>query len=198
MTASFLADLNIASQPFRRERAQNAVWAVAAVALFISLIVLSLLFVHQRSEAADLRRGNEAQRRELARLQRLQAQFAGVLAKPQNADVLSRSVMLNELIARRSVSWTRVFEDLETVLPANVRLLSVRLPQVNAESGPGRNKVELDMWVGSERPDAVIEVLKHLQTSPLFGAASVMTQTPPAQNDPLFKYRLTVAYAQKL
>jgi len=26
----------------------------------------------------------------------------------------------------------------------------------------------------------------------------VMTQTPPTQNDPLYKYRVTVSYAQKL
>jgi type IV pilus assembly protein PilN len=52
--------------------------------------------------------------------------------------------------------------------------------------------------VGTDRPDAVIDFLKKLQESPLFGAAQVMTQTPPSQNDPLYKYRVTVPYAQKL
>jgi hypothetical protein len=54
------------------------------------------------------------------------------------------------------------------------------------------------MTVGTDRPEAVIDLLKHLQGSPLFGSAQVMAQSPPTQNDPLYKYRLNVAYAQKL
>jgi hypothetical protein len=52
--------------------------------------------------------------------------------------------------------------------------------------------------VGTDRPDAVIQLLKRLQESSLFGAASVVNQQPPTQNDPLYRYRVTVAYAQKL
>jgi type IV pilus assembly protein PilN len=52
--------------------------------------------------------------------------------------------------------------------------------------------------VGTDKPEGVIDLLKHLQESPLFGAAKVERQQPPSQNDPLYKYQLTVAYAQKL
>jgi hypothetical protein len=58
--------------------------------------------------------------------------------------------------------------------------------------------VQLDMLVASERSDAVIGLLKNLEQSRLFGSATVVTQTPPTQNDPFYKYRVTVAYAQKL
>jgi hypothetical protein len=37
-----------------------------------------------------------------------------------------------------------------------------------------------------------------LGSSKLFGDASVMSQAPPTQNDPNYKYRVTVAYAQQL
>jgi len=40
--------------------------------------------------------------------------------------------------------------------------------------------------------------LKRLEASSLFGAASVVSQQPPTQNDPLYKYRVTVNYAQQL
>jgi hypothetical protein len=198
MIAFLPSDINIASQPFRRERAQNAALAAGGVLLACSLLLLVSLIVHSRGQARHLRRIINSQKAQLTSLQRAQAQYSTVLGKPGNAEVFAQSVLLNELIARRAVSWTRVFEDLGTVLPSNMRLLSIQLPQVNAENGTGRNRVRLDMWVGTEQPASVIGLLKKLEGSALFGDASVMTQAPPTQNDPLYKYRLTVAYAQQL
>jgi hypothetical protein len=198
MIAFSASDINLASQPFRRERAQNAAMAAGSIALLLSLILFCTLILRSRSQAADLRKVIEGQRSQLAALERSQKEYSGVLSKPANADVFAQSVLLNELIAHRAVSWTRVFEDLGTVLPNNMRLLSIRLPQVAAENGTGRNRVQLDMWVGTERPAAVIEFLKKLESSKLFGDASVMSQAPPTQNDPNYKYRVTVSYAQQL
>jgi Tfp pilus assembly protein PilN len=191
-------EINLASKPFRRERAENALLAGICVLLACSLLVLTGLFLQTRSRAADLRRQIDAQTSMLRKLQTQQVKFSSVLRRPENADVFSQSVFLNELIARRGVSWTRVFEDLGTVLPPNMRLLAIRLPQVPKEDASGMNRVQLDMIVGSEKPEVVIVLLKKLQESSLFDAAKVITQTPPTQNDPLYKYRVTVAYAQKL
>ncbi len=190
--------INIASQPFRRERAQNAAFALICAGLSFSLLVLISLIVHERAQAADLRRVISIENAELGRLEAEQTQFSTVLSKPENADVFSRSVFLNEIIARRGVSWTHVFKDLETVMPSNVRLMGIRLPQVAGDSSTGENHVELDMMVGTQQPEAIIDLLKRLQGSALFGPAQVMIQQPPTQNDPLYKYRVTVAYAQKL
>ena len=198
MMAFSPSDINIASQPFKRERAQNAMLAGGALALIVSLLVLVTLILHARVEATDLRTRINAQKVELARLQQAQSAYSMVLSKPRNADVFAQSVLLNELIAKRAVSWTRVFQDLGTVLPGDMRLLSIRLPQVAAENGTGRNRVQLDMWVGAEKPASVVAFLKKLESSKLFGDASVMTEAPPTQNDSLHKYRLTVAYAQQL
>lgn len=190
--------INLASQPFRRERAENAAYALICAVLAFSLLILVSLIMHARGQAAQLRGGIEAQDRQLKALQRQDAQFSAILTRPQNADVFSRSVFLNELIARRGVSWTHVFEDLEKVMPSNMRLMGIRLPQVAAEQSTELNHIELEMTVGTDRPDSVIELLRHLEESPLFGSAQVMSQNPPTQNDPLFKYRLNVAYVQKL
>ena len=198
MSTFSVTAINLASQPFRRERAQNAAFALICAGLTFSLLVLLSLILHARAQAADLRRVIEGENRQLHAIEREQAQFSTVLARPENADVFARSVFLNEIIARRGVSWTRVFQDLDTVMPGNVRLMGIRLPQVAAQDEGGMNRVQLDMVVGTDRPDAVIELLKRLQQSSLFGPAQVMVQQPPTQNDPLYKYRVTVAYAQKL
>ena len=190
--------INLASHPFRRERAQNAAFGLICVVLICSLMIMISLILHSRAQAADLRRGIDADTAELRRLEREQAQFSTFLAKPENADVFAKNTFLNELIARRAVSWTRVFKDLETVLPLDMRLVGVRLPQVATEDSSGANRVQLDMEVGADRPDVIIELLKRLQTSPLFGAAKMVAQQPPTQNDRLYRYRVTVEYAQNL
>ena len=61
-----------------------------------------------------------------------------------------------------------------------------------------RNQVLLDMVVGSQSPEPVITFLKQLQTSPRFGPATVHNSAPPTDNEPLYRYRVSVNYAQKL
>ncbi|MBV9306359.1 MAG: hypothetical protein JOZ45_09480 [Acidobacteriaceae bacterium] len=190
--------INLASQPFRRERAQNAILVGACAALLCSLLVLVVLITSERKQAAGLRQDISAERAELQKFQREGAQFSGVLARPENADVLANSVFLNDLIARRAISWTVVFRDLEHTLPPNMRLSGVRLPQVAGADANGADRVQLDMIVETNRPETLIELLKKLAASNLFGSAQVRGQQPPTQNDPLYKYSVTVTYAQKL
>jgi type IV pilus assembly protein PilN len=198
MSNRSLAAVNLASQPFRRERAQNVALGLVCVLLTCSFLVgLSLIF-SARQHAQDIRREINSEEAELQKLRRDEGGFSAFLAKPDNADVFSRNVFLNELIARRAVSWTVVFRDLEKTLPANMRLEGLRLPQVSGQDSTGTNRVMLDMIVGTTQPETFIELLKRLQQSPLFGDAQVLGQQPPTQNDPLFKFRVTVAYAQKL
>jgi len=198
MKNSSLGAINLASQPFRRERAQNVALGLICLLLMCSFLVGLSLFFSGRRHADDIRRKIGKEEAQLRTLRRDEGGFASFLAKPDNADVFSRNVFLNELIARRAVSWTVVFRDLEKPLPANMRLEGLRLPQVSGPEPTGTNRVLLDMVVGTAQPETFIELMKRLQESPLFGAAQVLGQQPPTQNDPLFKFRVTVAYAQKL
>jgi hypothetical protein len=191
------ASINLALSPFKAERARTAAVAVACGVLTLSLLVLTGLILHERQQASALRTVIGQQRTTMDSLRRQQMHVMSVLAKPDNADVFSRSVFLNELISRRAVSWTRVFEDLQPVLPYNVQLISVRMPQVPPSDTAATNHLQLDMVVGTERPEAVVEFMGRLIASPLFGAARLVNQQPPTQSDRLYRYRITVAYVQK-
>jgi len=197
MMGNTVGAINLASEPFRRERARNAALVAGCALLSISLIVLISMVLHERGRAAKLRKEIEVQRVADAKYQRDQARFRSILGKSENADVFSESAFLNQLIARRAVSWTMVFDDLQTVLPYNVRLVSVRLPQVAAGDDPSSNHIQLDMFVGAEHHEAVVELLTRLERSPRFGSAALVSQQPPAQNEPFFRYRVSVPYVQK-
>lgn len=198
MTKRASIAINLASDPFRRERADNLTFAGICGLLLCLLGVLFGLILHERAQASDLRRQIAHEEEQLTHLQREQSQYSAVLTKPENAGTFAYSVFMNQIIARRAVSWTRLFQDLGTVMPSNVRLLAIRLPQVDSDDPNSPSRVELDMVVGTTQPESVIGLFKNLGKSALFGAALIVTQNPPDQNDPLYKYRITVPYDQKL
>lgn len=190
--------VNLATQPFRPERAYNAVLGIVSACLLCSLLVMLSFVGGEHARATDLRRSIEAENAALRKAQQDQARFSAILGKAESSDVFGVSVFLNELIARRAVSWTRVFHDLGTVMPNDVQLIGVRLPQVPSEDASGVNHLHLDMLLGTDKPEEVLDLLKRLQDSKMFGAAQMMAQQPPTQNDPLYKFRVRVAYDQKL
>lgn len=185
--------INLASEPFRRDRPLLVASALLVGVLLITLVVQAGAIIAARKQAADTRKLLDRLNGQLAKVKGEQAQLDATLARPENAEVLERSQFLNTLIERKAISWTKIFADLEKVIPYNVRLVSVKLPQVTAE-----NQVQLDMFVGAESFGPVLEFLKRLETSPQFGPTSVISSVPPSQTEKLWKYRVSVSYAQKL
>jgi type IV pilus assembly protein PilN len=185
--------INLASEPFRGDRPMVVASAVCSVLLAGLLATLTYLIVVERSRAADARVAVTRLSNEVRTMATEQAKLDATLRQPDNASVLERSLLLNTLVDRKSVSWARIFADLEQVLPPNVRVIQVRLPQIDA-----RNQVLLDMVIGAQGPAPVIEFLRNLQSSPRFGPATVHNSASPTDNEPLYRYRVSVNYAQKL
>lgn len=184
--------VNLASQPFRRDRPILMASALVGLLLVVTLVILISLAMLDRRRSADTRRVTERLQRQLRAVAAEQTRLDAVLRRPENAEVLERSLFLNTLLHRKGISWTRIFADLEKTEPHNVRIVSIR-PQVTSE-----NQIYLEMTVGAESQEPVMEFLTRLEASPLFGATTVYTISAPSQTDPLFRYRVSVNYAQKL
>jgi len=183
--------INLASQPFRRDRAMLVASVTVSLLLCATLGVLVWLAMTDRTQLADVRRDISRQTAELQKVQAEQAKLDAILRRPENAEVLERSVFLNSLLRRKGISWTQILADLEKTLPYNVRIIQVR-PVVDAQ-----NHVTLDMQLGAESPVPVIEAWKKLAQEP-FGSPEMMTQQSPTQAEPLWRYRVSVNYDQKL
>jgi hypothetical protein len=185
--------INLASEPFRRDR-QVLVASAALGVLLIVLLGWQLITINsKRHQSADIQVRINRVNGQLRTITSEQAKLNATLRKPENAEVLERSVFLNTLIDRKSISWTRIFADLEKVMPPTVRLVSVRLPEVDTQ-----NEVQLDMLIGAKEVLPLIELVKRLEASPQFGPTNVQTSQPPSQTDPSYRYHVTVSYAQKL
>ena len=185
--------INLATEPFRRDR-PVIVGAVALSLLLVAgLVIQGLVIWSERGEAADTRLLLDRLNRQENTITLEQRKFDATLNQPANALVLERSLFLNLLIQHKAISWTKLFSDLEKVMPADVRLVTVRLPQVDSQS-----HVWLDMTVASREILPVLDLVKKLEGSEQFSNTQIMTQMPPSQTEPFLRCRLTVSYAQKL
>jgi type IV pilus assembly protein PilN len=184
--------VNLASEPFRRDRAMLVASGAVGALMAVVLAMLVSLALSERALMADSLAETERIEGELRRLNAEQGRLTAILRKPENAEVLDRSLFLNTLIYRKGISWTRIFADLESMTPYNVRIISIR-PQLDP-----RNRVFLDMVIGAEGTGPVLDFLRKLEGSELFGATAVENSLAPTQTEPLFRYRISVSYARQL
>src|SRR4051794_12355306 len=104
--------INLSSEPFRKDRPILIASGVCAVLLTALLSVLVFLIVSERGRQRETRASVERLNNQLRNTAIEQAKYDAMLRQPANAEVLQRSLMLNTLLERKSVSWTRIFADL--------------------------------------------------------------------------------------
>lgn len=189
---SMRVELNLATQPFGNRRLFWLVCGMAAVVLVALAAVLVVQYARNHDASPQVARREVELRGELARLGSTEAQLRRTLQDPVNAPVLERSLFLNDLLYRKGISWTRTFGDLEEILPPRVLMMGIR-PEVTVE-----NKVRLEMQVGAETQDDFVDFLRALENSELFGPPTVGAYSPPNENQPLYRYQVTVSYEQRL
>jgi Tfp pilus assembly protein PilN len=183
--------INLATQPFRKDRAAMVASGAVAMVLVISLGALVSIDQVDRQQSAGLRAEVARLNRRLRTVSAEEQKLETMLHEPHNATVLETSVFINDLIYHKSVSWSRLFADLEKTVPYNVKVMALH-PAVNS-----RNEVMLDMTVGAEKPEAIEDLLRAFEKSPIFGPVFQRTMQAPTQSEPLYRIRMTVPYAQK-
>ena len=185
-------ELNMATRPFGRRRLVGGLSGLAAVLLTAAAVVMVVIYSQQRELPPELTARQGELRAELAALGAEEAKLRRTLQDPANSIVLERSLFLNRLLHRKGISWTKTFADLETILPPRVQMMQIR-PEVTDS-----HNVALSMQVGAETPADFIELLIALETSELFDSPNLRGSAPPSDNQPLFRYQLTVSYDQQL
>ena len=184
--------INLASQPFRRDRALIVASTLVCLLLVASLGVLIHLANEDNKQLGDVRHEVANLKKQVQTLTDQQAKLNGVIHQPQNETVLERSVFINSLLLRKGISWNQIFTDLEKTIPYNVKLTRIR-PSVDDQG-----RVTLDMILASDSVVPMVGALKAFQDNPLFGAVQMKSRIPPTQTEPLYRLALDVTYAQKL
>src|SRR5579884_2447559 len=165
--------INLSTEPFRRDRPIIVGTIAASVVLVLLLLVEGVSIWSQRGQAADWRMALDRLNKQMRVVNADQQKQDAVLNQPANAEVLEQSLFLNLLISHKAISWTKLFADLEQVMPADVRLITVRLPQVDSDG-----HVWLDMTVAAKESASMLPLVQRLESTPQFSNYELLSTLP--------------------
>lgn len=177
--------LNLAARPFRDYRPLYAV--VVAASIVIAFLMLNNIDAYYRYV-----RETETTRNEISRIEK---QIEQERTRTQNAQTAIKSIdlqtlggqtrFINERLAERAFSWSELLDRLETVIPPNVRIISI---------SPGFEPsgfVRLNLSCESKTADGMVQTIARFQQNLAFSRPfpSAHTRTPAG-----YTFGLTVQY----
>jgi type IV pilus assembly protein PilN len=161
---------NLASRPYRDYR---PVWAVAAALLLLT----GALFAYNLSTAWRYFATTQETRAEIADLEtsiakeRVRAADArAALARYDTVSLRTRSRFVNDRIAERAFSWSGLLDDLERVVPNDVRL-------VRLDPNPtGGGAYEISMDCRAKTDEGMVDLIQSF-----FASARFSQPTPSSE-----------------
>jgi hypothetical protein len=163
-------DLNLSTRPFPAYRLVNIGLAIILGGLLVLSAWQAVGFARFSRMAHGLQSTETDARVEAETLGKQVADVESRLDRPEATAKLTEIGFFNRLITRKNLHWTRLFADLEEMVPNNVHLVSLR-PDV-AASGAIILQIELK---GRSIGD-ISEFIHRLEKSPLFQSITVSNE----------------------
>jgi Tfp pilus assembly protein PilN len=159
-----ITKLNLATRPFRN---RTLPYLATALLLMISAVigVYCLATLKQNKDRNDLLvKAVQERQAEIARLKG-EGEKVQQLLTPEQKELLTAS---HKLIANKAFGWSRLFADLEGVLPASVSASRITVDNIYQDGD--RIKAELEFSVLSKDYPAVMAMIDNMNNSGLFRA----------------------------
>ena len=181
-------NLNLASKPFNNRLLP---WLLTIFILFISMI--GLLIVVRYTYVA--RRQADAIQ---AEINNLRTQEQGLL---KNATEVKQSMTpeqlqalqgAHQLVDRKRFSWTRLLSDLETALPATVRVTRIAVRDVGSQGD--QMLAELELAVFAKSSTSVTEMISDMDRQGIFRAELRAQNLQKGRGESGTEYELFVVY----
>ena len=166
--------INLASTPYENAGRFYVQWGLALAVLVAITALLAVAAARTWRVNHALTRSISEERARLDKLNDEERADLAILNEPQNRDVRERSLALNALIVRKSFSWTRIFNDLEKMMPSRLHVVSIA-PQLTAN-----NQLQIRMMVAGSSREKAIELVQNMEKAPDFHNAQIVAETANA------------------
>jgi type IV pilus assembly protein PilN len=168
-------DINLATRPYEDAGEFWMRWGTAVGLLLV--LTLTLLGWTTRSwlNAGRDRENIARLGQQIDKLDRERAEAQAFLDLSANRSTRDQSQFVNGLIQRKAFSWTRVFEDLEQVMPPDLHVVSLK-PDLNEQ-----NEMQLDMRVSGTTRVAVVDLIHRMEGSKHFQGAQLVQEGPSGE-----------------
>jgi type IV pilus assembly protein PilN len=185
-------DINLATRPYEDAREFWTHWGLGVGLLAIVTLFLLGVTVNDWIKAGRDRQDIARIEKQIAERDNERAQAQGVLDQPANRSTRDQSQFLNELIQRKSFSWTRVFEDLEQVMPSNLHVVALH-PELNEQ-----NQMQLEMKVAGDSRAAAVELVHRMEGSKHFQGSQLVQENQSGDNGSTIAALITTIYVPDL
>lgn len=166
-------NFNLATAPLENNRRFIAGSSAMGIIGLAAMLLLSLHAVHTRQANREMRIDIDRLQEQIQISLRQQESLRNAFKSPQAVEALKRSEFLNGLIEARTFPWTKMFANLEQILPPGVRVISIS-PQMD-----NGGHVKLVFSIGAVNDEQEIKFLNAIDSSPVFSDVHVMQETYP-------------------
>jgi hypothetical protein len=163
-------DINLATRPYEDAREFWVRWGLGVALLALLTLGLLGLAVKGWTKAGRDRHDIAQLQARIAERGQERTKAQAYLDMTANRSTRDQSQFVNGLIQRKSFSWTRVFEDLEQVMPTNLHVVSLR-PELNEQ-----NQMQLDMKVAGDSRGAAVELVHRMEGSRHFQGTQLVQE----------------------
>ena len=169
-------DINLATRPYEDAGPLWLRWggALAVLGLFTLILLYSVLagWAAARKDRSLI----ALREQQIAARDQERAKAEAILNLPEDRSTRDRSQYLNDLFRRKAFSWTKVFEDLERVMPARLHLVSIH-PAMAPDNG-----LEIKLVVAGESRERALELVRKMESSQRFQQTQIQQwSTQPGQ-----------------
>jgi hypothetical protein len=163
-------NINLASQKYEDVRRFYLRW-VAAIGL-TALLTLVLIFLAWKNYSDSSRSNARIKQHEqkIAELQKERAQAEAISNRPENHDVTAQKNYWNRQIARRSFSWTQLFNDLQRIMPGRAYVSQVH-PEITQD-----NRLKLSLEIVGDKHENALELVQKMEKSERFRGPKIKAE----------------------
>lgn len=162
--------INLATQPYEVAREYKRRLTLAIGALGVLAVLLVGYILYQRAHTRSINRQLAVVQRQIDQLDLEETQARAILNKPANRQIADQSEFLNDLFARKSLSWTRIFAEMEKIVPADLHVVSMK-PEYTKN-----NDLVLHIVVATDSRDRAVELVRHMEKSNHFRQPQVVAE----------------------
>jgi type IV pilus assembly protein PilN len=166
-------NINLATRPYEDAREFWSRWGLGVGALGVVTLILIGLALQGWVKAGRDRQTIGHLEDQIADRDREVAAAHQLLDLPVNRSTRDQSQFLNGLIQRKAFSWTRVFEDLEKVMPNSLHVVALK-PELDDQ-----NQLELELKVAADSRAGAVDLVHRMEGSKHFQGAQLVEEHTP-------------------
>lgn len=180
--------INLATRPFVDYRGFLLTSGVLGLVALVFTVILLITGFSTWRETTSTQGKLRALESRSAQLAAEQVELENDLRGPGKFEQLEQVQLVNQLIQRKSFSWTQLFFDLQERLPDQVRVLSLTPSQSDDGS------VLVEMRLGAASQAALIDFLQALEKGEKFRDVKLHTQGENRSGRDAVDARVTTVY----